>query len=68
MISAADRSHAIELIDEANVHGARLPRVCNVLKINYRTYLRWKKKLTETGNLDDLRPSAERSAPKLTDP
>ena len=63
MISAADRRQALELIDEAKTKGAHLDNACKELGICKRTYRRWKKKLKETGTLDDLRPSAERPTP-----
>ena len=63
MISTADRRYALELIDEANTPGGHLPTACRVLGITERTYHRWKKILSETGKLDDLRPCAERPTP-----
>ena len=63
MISAADRRYALELVDEAHAYGARLHMACRILGITERTYHRWKKMLSETGKLNDLRPCAERPTP-----
>ena len=69
MISASDRQKSLSLIDEAVAHGAHLFKACELLGITERTYFRWKSLLQRTGNLADLRPSAERPAPanKLTE-
>lgn len=60
MISAPDRDKAIELIDEAVEHGARLFMACKELNIHKRTYQRWKKNREDNGTTADLRPTAER--------
>jgi len=60
MISALDRQHAVELIDEARAAGARLAPACRVLGLTARTYQRW------TRNDDvgaDRRPQACRPPP-----
>ncbi len=41
MISASDRQHALELIEEARRAGARLGPACEQLGLSVRTYLRW---------------------------
>ena len=38
MISASNRQHAVELIDEARRAGARLSPACAELAIDVRTY------------------------------
>lgn len=63
MISAPDRDKAIELIDEAVEHGARLFMACKELNIHKRTYQRWKKNREDNGTTADLRPTAERPEP-----
>ena len=63
MISASDRDKAIELIDEAVEHGARLFMACKELNIHKRTYQRWKKNREDNGTTADLRPTAERPEP-----
>src|SRR5690606_33608227 len=57
MISALDREHAVELIDEARAGGARLRASCAELGIGMNTYRRWTKGST------DRRPEAERPTP-----
>jgi transposase InsO family protein len=60
MISAADRRHAIELIEEAVAAGARKVRACQELGLSVRTVQRW----TSNGGVgEDRRPSAERPTP-----
>jgi putative transposase len=60
MISAADRQHAIELINEAVTTGASLNRACKELELSARTYQRW----THDDDLNvDARPLAKRPAP-----
>jgi len=60
MISAPDRQHAVELIDEARGNGARLEPACRALHITSRTYQRW----THGGELRaDRRPEAVRPPP-----
>ena len=60
MISAPDRHHAVELIDEARSNGARLEPACRVLKITSRTYQRW----TYAEQVrSDQRPEAMRPTP-----
>ncbi len=63
MISASDRQKSISLIDEAVAHGAHLFKACELLGITERIYFRWKTLLQRIGDLADLRPSAEHSAP-----
>ena len=63
MISASGRSKAVELIDEAVIIGARLPKACTELGITERTYYRWIKLNKKTGSYEDLRPTAERPEP-----
>ena len=61
MISVPDRRHAVELIDEARVGGARLEPACRVLGITVRTYQRW----TASGTVQsDRRPESLRPAPR----
>lgn len=60
MISAPDRHHAVELIDEARENGARLEPACRELEITSRTYQRW----TRAGEVStDSRPEAVRPPP-----
>jgi putative transposase len=61
MISASDRSKAIELIKEAVTNGAREKLACNELGISQRTLQRWESDATP---LEDQRPHAERTVPK----
>lgn len=61
MISASDRSKAIELIKEAVTNGAREKLACKELGISQRTLQRWRSDLTP---LEDQRPYADRPAPK----
>lgn len=63
MISASGRSKAVELIDEAVISGARLPKACTELGITERTYYRRIKLNKKTGSYEDLRPTAERPEP-----
>lgn len=61
MISAPDRRHAVDLIDEARKSGARLEPSCRELEICSRTYQRW----TRGGELcSDRRPEALRPPPR----
>jgi len=60
MISAADRRHAVTLIDQARAHGVRLSPACKVLGLSARTYQRWTR---EGGVGEDQRPLAERPTP-----
>ena len=60
MISAADRRHAVELIDEARANGARLAPACEVLNLSARTYQRW---TGDGGVREDQRPLAAREKP-----
>lgn len=60
MISASDRQHAVELINEAVAAGARKSASCRELGISVRTLQRW----TQSGELAvDGRPTAIRPAP-----
>lgn len=61
MISATDRKHVIELIEEARSNGARLEPACKELNISVRTYQRWVK---EGENTTDKRPLIDRPTPK----
>ena len=60
MISHADRRHAVELIDEAVVAGARQRKACEILEISSRTYQRWTQ---DEAVLSDGRPEAQRAIP-----
>lgn len=60
MIYLADRRHAIELIKEAVVAGARQHKACGILEISSRTYQRWTQK---DAVLSDRRPGAQRPVP-----
>ena len=63
MIAGADRSVAVELIDEAVISGARRWKACEVLELSIRTYQRWK-----YGAAADRRKGAPRTvARKLSD-
>ena len=63
MISAPDRRHAVELIDEARENGARLEPACRELKLTARTYQRW----TSGGDVNtDRRPEAVRPPHQAT--
>ena len=57
MTSAADRTTAVELIDEAREHGAGLKAACKELNIAQNTYRRWKR------GSEDQRPCAARPVP-----
>ncbi|MEH6908865.1 hypothetical protein [Neobacillus drentensis] len=61
MISPSDRALAVELIQEANVNGARLALACTELNISVRTYERW---VSEGGIKEDQRPIVSRPEPK----
>jgi putative transposase len=63
MISASNRSKAIELIKEAVISRARLFKACAELGITERTYYRWVKQLDTIGTIEDLRPIVERPEP-----
>ena len=69
MISASDRSEAVQLIDEATASGAKLSNACNELGITDRTYYRWNSQIKVDGETQDQRPVAERPSPqnKITD-
>ena len=60
MISAPDRRHAVELIEEAVTAGARRRKACEILEISSRTYQRWTQ---EEAVLSDRRPGAQRPVP-----
>ena len=64
MISASDRSEAVQLIDEATTSGAKLSNACNELGITDRTYYRWNSQIKADGETQDQRPVAERPSPK----
>lgn len=68
MISATDRVHAVELIDEAVAADARRYKACRLLCISDRTYCRWMKQYQTYGSYDDLQLEAVRPEPvnKLT--
>ncbi|GBF76674.1 integrase [Paenibacillus sp. 598K] len=59
MIPASDREHAITLIQEAVVAGAREARACQELGLAQRTLQRWRKQ----GGTEDGRPLASRPTP-----
>jgi putative transposase len=61
MISASDRSNAIQLVKEAVTGGAREKMACKELGISQRTLQRWRSDLTPP---DDQRPIAKRPVPK----
>ena len=61
MIRPSDRALAVELIREANQHGARLAEACRELNISVRTYERW---VSEGGIKEDQRPLVPRPEPK----
>ena len=69
MISASDRSEAVQLINEATASGAKLSNACNELGITERTYYRWNSQIKADGETQDQRPVAERQSPsnKITD-
>jgi len=60
MISAADRRHAVALIDETRGNGARLSPSCAILGLSARTLQRWTR---EGGVRADQRPLAARPTP-----
>ena len=61
MIDPSNRKLAVELIQEANLNGARLAKACEELHISVRTYERWIK----DGEIQlDKRPTANRPMPK----
>lgn len=63
MISAPDRRHSVELIEQAMASGARQKPACGALGISARTYQRW----TIQGGIEtDARPDAERPTPANT--
>lgn len=49
MISASDRSEAVQLINEATASGAKLSNACNELGITERTYYRWNSQIKADG-------------------
>lgn len=61
MISASDRSKAIELIKEAVSSGAREKMACKELGISQRTLQRWRSEQTP---FEDQRPVVKRPTPK----
>ena len=63
MISAPDRSYAIQLIDEAVSSGAGRAKACGILAITERTYFRWQKQQKVQGSVSDQRPTAKRPTP-----
>ena len=63
MISAPDRSYAIQLIDEAVSSGAGRAKACGILAITERTYFRWQKQQNVQGSVSDQRPTAKRPTP-----
>lgn len=67
-ISATDRMKAVQLIDEAVDHGARLSKACECLGITDRTYYRWQFLNKEYNSYEDRRVYADHSEPvnKLT--
>ena len=65
MINPSDRELAVELIQEANLNGARLTKACTELNISVRTYERW---VSDGGIKENQRPHVRRPEPpkKLT--
>jgi len=61
MIIPSDRELAVELIQEANLNGARLAKACIELNISVRTYERW---VSDDGIKEDQRPHVQRPTPK----
>lgn len=63
MISAPDRRHSVELIEQAMAAGACQKPACEALGLSARTYQRW----TRLGGVKvDARPDAERPKPANT--
>jgi transposase InsO family protein len=60
MIHLSDRRHAVELIDEAVMAGARQHKACAILEISSRTYQRWTQ---DEAVLVDGRSGAQRPTP-----
>lgn len=60
MISAPDRQNAVQLINEARGHGARLREACREIGITARTFERW---VDKGGVRVDRRPAAVRPMP-----
>lgn len=58
MTSAQNRQHAVTLVSEARLAGARLHAACAELNIGLNTYRRWAR------GGDDRRPAADRPAPR----
>jgi putative transposase len=63
MISAPDRRHAVQLIDEACDAGARQSRACAELALSVLTYQRWKDAPADEAVRVDGRPRATRPPP-----
>lgn len=61
MINPSDRVLAVELIQEANLNGARMTVACAELNISVRTYERW---VSNGGIKEDQRPHVRRPEPK----
>ena len=61
MINRPGRELAVELIQEANLNGARLAKACTELNISVRTYERW---VSDDGIKEDQRPYMQRPTPK----
>ncbi|XME04536.1 helix-turn-helix domain-containing protein (plasmid) [Lachnospiraceae bacterium C1.1] len=62
-MSAADRSEAIKLIDEAVSSGAHLSKTCERIGITERTYYRWKKLNTEYASYEYRRAHVDHTNP-----
>ena len=61
-MTASDRLMAIELVEEACMHGARKYKACEILDISVRTLERWAKE----GSIDQRRGSTRVVANKLS--
>lgn len=60
MTSLPDRQQAVTLIQEAQRHGARLAKACELLNLSVRTHQRW---IREGDVTADQRPQAPRPTP-----
>jgi len=61
MINPSDRELAVELIQEANLNGARLTKACTELNMSVRTYECW---VSDGGIKENQRPHVRRHEPK----
>jgi len=60
MINLSDRRYAVALIKEAITAGARQHKACEIMEISARTYQRWTRDASVSG---DFRPKAQRPTP-----